>query len=60
MKRLMSSKKDSPSRLIKTLLFEGKNSVQIFLIVKDAFPNYDDTKLRNLISVHKAKHIKKM
>jgi hypothetical protein len=59
MKRLFDGKRESPSKMIQELLFQGRNSIQIFLAVKDQYPDYEETKLRNLISVVKAKTIKK-
>jgi hypothetical protein len=47
------------SDVIKEGLLQGKNSVQLFLLVKDEFPRYEDRKLRKLISVIKAKYFKK-
>lgn len=55
----MSKTKDTPTKLIRQLFFEGKNSIQIFLLVKDKFPNYSDSRLRKLISVVKSKQILK-
>ena len=54
MKDLFS--KSTPSRLIKQLLLQGMNSVQVYLAVRTEFPNHDDRKLRNLISVIKSKY----
>lgn len=51
--------KTTASAIIKQGLLQGKNSVQIFLMVKQVFPNYNDHKLRKLISVVKSKHILK-
>jgi hypothetical protein len=51
--------KRTPTEMIRRLFFEGKNSIQIFLLVKDQFPNYEDRKLRKLISVVKVKQLKK-
>jgi hypothetical protein len=45
--------------VIKRGLLEGKNSIQLFLMVKDEFPRYSDKALRKLISVHKARFLKK-
>lgn len=47
------------SDVIKEGFFQGKNSVQVFLMVKDEFPNYSEKKARKLISVLKAKYFKK-
>jgi hypothetical protein len=49
----------SPTSIIKNGFFQGKNSIQVFLMVKDQYPHYDDKKLRKLISVLKSKFIKK-
>ena len=49
----------SPTSIIKNGLFQGKNSIQVFLMVKDQYPHYDDKKLRKLISVLKSKFIQK-
>jgi len=45
--------------IIKQGLLEGKNSIQLFLMVKDEFPRYGDKALRKLISVHKSRYLKK-
>ena len=45
--------------VIKEGLLQGKNSIQVFLMVKDEFPHYEDKKLRKLISVLKSRFIKK-
>ena len=50
---------NSPTSIIKNGLFQGKNSIQVFLMVKDQYPHYDDKKLRKLISVLKSKFIQK-
>lgn len=51
-----NSKKLTATDIIKQCLFERYNSIQIFLKVKHMFPNYDDRKLRKLISVVKSKY----
>ena len=55
----MKELKRTPTEMIRRLFFEGKNSIQVFLLVKDQFPNLDDRKLRKLISVVKTKRILK-
>lgn len=47
------------SDVIREGFLQGKNSIQVFLMVKDEFPRYEDRKLRKLISVIKAKYLKK-
>ena len=48
--------RSTPSRVIRQLLLQGKNSPQIYLVVHDQFPKLDERKLRNLISVLKSKY----
>lgn len=58
MKRLFNSK-ETVSEIIRRGLLQGRNTVQIYLMVKDRYPAYDEHKLRKLISTVRGRYIKK-
>lgn len=41
--------------IIQRGLFQGKNDIQICLMVREVYPKYDDKKLRHLIASERSK-----